>query len=197
MAKVVTRKELDFARQAYVVEIAKGVALTSRVFAKNLFGRIAGDGGDTVTVQYPEVKVPYPDRFRGKHRLMQRDDGQVRCVACMLCSTACPANCITIVAAEHEDASIEKYPTNFEIDLLKCIYCGFCAEACPCDAIRMDSGRHTLPTYDRRTQHTGKIDLLSLGTQTIATQGGTYKSDRNKAHFHGEPVVEGAEPGHH
>ena len=197
MAKVVERKDLDLIRQSYVVEIAKGVALTSRVFAKNLFGRIRGDGGDTVTVQYPEERVPYPDRFRGKHRLMAREDGQVRCVACMLCSTACPANCITIVAAEHEDPTIEKYPTNFEIDLLKCIYCGFCAEACPCDAIRMDSGRHSLPTVDRRTQHTGKIDLLSLGTLTTAVQGGEYGSDPAKAHYHGKPMVEGAEPGHH
>lgn len=191
MARLVERREPDFASQLYVVEAAKGVALTSKVFIKNLFGRMLGDGGDTVTVQYPEVKVPYPDRFRGKHRLMKRDDGQVRCVACMLCSTACPANCITIVAAEHEDVAIEKYPQAFEIDLLKCIYCGFCTEACPCDAIRMDTGRHTLPTLDRRTQHSGKIDLLSLGSETIATQGGDHKSDPRTAHFHGKPVIEG------
>lgn len=189
MAKVVVRKDLDLVRQSYIVEVTKGVALTSRVFIKNLFGRAFGDGGDTVTVQYPEETTPYPQRFRGKHRLMARTDGQVRCVACMLCSTACPANCITIVAAEHEDVAIEKYPQAFEIDLLKCIYCGFCAEACPCDAIRMDTGRHVLPTVDRRTQHTGKIDLLSLGTLTIAEQGGTYKSDQRDAHFHGEPVI--------
>lgn len=197
MAKVVERKELDAIRQSYIVEITKGVALTSRVFIKNLFGRTFGDGGDTVTVQYPEEQPVYPDRFRGKHRLMARDDGQVRCVACMLCSTACPANCITIVAAEHEDVGIEKYPEAFEIDLLKCIYCGFCAEACPCDAIRMDTGRHVLPTMDRRTQHTGKIDLLSLGALTVAEQGGVYKSDRSHATYHGKPVVEGAEPHGH
>ncbi len=197
MAKQVTRKERDVVRQGYVVEIAKGVALTSRAFVKNLFGRVAGDGGDTVTVQYPEQKTPYPDRFRGKHRLMKRDDGDVRCVACMLCSTACPANCITIVAGEHEDVTIEKYPEVFQIDLLKCIYCGFCAEACPCDAIRMDSGRHTLPTMDRRTQHSGKIDLLSLGGETIAIQGGEHRSDPHHAHYHGKPVLEGGGGGHH
>ena len=178
MAKQVTRIDPDLIRQSYVVEITKGVALTSRQFVRNLFGR-----RDTVTVQYPEQTKAYPDRFRGKHRLMERDDGQVRCVACMLCSTACPANCIDIVAGEHEDNSIEKFPIEFSIDLLKCIYCGFCAEACPCDAIRMDSGRHTLPSYDRKVQSIGKIDLLSLGTDSVAEQGGRYRSDPST---HGE-----------
>ncbi|MSP90573.1 MAG: NADH-quinone oxidoreductase subunit I, partial [Myxococcales bacterium] len=105
MARLVNRMDPDIATQSYVVEAFKGVALVTRSFARNLFGR-----RDTVTVQYPEQKVAYSERFRGKHRLMRRDDGQVRCVACMLCATACPANCITILAGEHADDSIEKFP---------------------------------------------------------------------------------------
>ncbi len=184
MAKVVDRKDMDLVRQSYVVEIAKGVALTTKQFIKNV--PIPGIKGrnDTQTVRYPEQKTPYPDRFRGKHRLMKRQDEQVRCVACMLCSTACPANCIQIEAAEHDDTGIEKYPKVFKIDLLKCIYCGFCVEACPCDAIRMDSGQHTLPTYDRRSQNAGKIDLLSLGELTIAPQGGRFKADPSTRGHH-------------
>jgi len=103
----------------------------------------------------------------------------------MLCSTACPANCITIVAAEHNDSGIEKYPTTFEIDLLKCIYCGFCEEACPCDAIRMDSGSHPLPTLTRRDQKAGVINLLSIGTPSIATQGGELKAHSHEGSAHG------------
>ncbi len=171
MAKLVNRFEPTLVEQSYVFEAAKGVGVVTRQFIRNLFGR-----RDTPTVHYPEQRPVYPDRFRGRHRLMKRDDDQVRCVACMLCSTACPANCITIVAVEHEDTAIEKMPERFEIDLLKCIYCGFCVEACPCDAIRMDSGRHTLPAYDRKSEHIGKVDLLAIGEATIAPQGGRYRS---------------------
>ena len=165
MAKIVDRMTPDFATQSYVVEAVKGIALTSRQFLRNLFGR-----KEVSTVQYPEERRPYAARFRGRHHLMRRPDEQVRCVACMLCATACPANCISIVAAEHDDKNIEKYPTKFEIDLLKCIYCGFCEEACPCDAIRMDSGIHSVPSMSRRDQKTGVIDLLNLGSPSIAEQ---------------------------
>lgn len=180
MAKLVQRMEPDFITQSYVVEVARGVAITARQFVRNLFGR-----KDISTVQYPEEKRPYASRFRGKHLLTKRDDGQVRCVACMLCATACPANCITIVAAEHSDKDIEKYPTAFEIDLLKCIYCGFCEEACPCDAIRMDSGRHSLPTYSRRDQKYGKISLLELAKASTAEQGGVFRAEDHAGTQHG------------
>ena len=181
MAKLVDRIEPNAIMQSYFVEAFKGIALTTRQFTRNLFGR-----KDVVTVSYPDVKKPYTPRFRGKHRLMRRDDGQVRCVACMLCATACPANCITIVAAEHSDKSIEKFPTTFEIDLLKCIYCGFCEEACPCDAIRMDTGVHTIPSMTRRTQKAGVINLLSLGTRSIAIQGGEFKAESHEGTEHGQ-----------
>ena len=170
----------DFATQSYVVEAFKGVVLTSRQFMRNLFGR-----KEVSTVQYPEDRRPYTARFRGRHRLMRRPDEQVRCVACMLCATACPANCITIVAAEHDDKNIEKYPTKFEIDLLKCIYCGFCEEACPCDAIRMDSGIHSVPTMSRRDQKTGVVDLLSLGSPSVAEQGGEFGAHSHAGAGHG------------
>ena len=181
MAKVVNRMHPDFATQSYIVEAFKGVALVTRQFARNLFAR-----KDIVTVQYPEDRRPYTPRFRGKHRLMRREDDTVRCVACMLCSTACPANCITIVASERNDPGIEKAPTVFEIDLLKCIYCGFCEEACPCDAIRMDSGIHTIPTFTRRDQKAGVINLMSLGSQSIATQGGEFKAESHEGTVHGQ-----------
>ncbi|NUN12917.1 MAG: NADH-quinone oxidoreductase subunit I [Myxococcales bacterium] len=163
----VQRKEFKFRESSYLPEVLRGLAITTRQFWRNLVGQ-----RDIVTLQYPEVKKRYPNRFRGRHRLMLRDDGQVRCVACMLCSTACPANCIHIVAAEHTNTSIEKFPQKFEIDLLVCIYCGFCEEACPCDAIRMDSGRHSLPTFSRSPQNIGKIDLMEIGSLSIAKQGG-------------------------
>jgi NADH-quinone oxidoreductase subunit I len=75
---------------------------------------------------------------------MKRPDGDPRCVACYMCSTACPARCIEIEAEEAGDHHIEKRPAVFNIDLLLCIYCGMCVEACPCDAIRMDTKKAIL-----------------------------------------------------
>jgi NAD-dependent dihydropyrimidine dehydrogenase PreA subunit len=53
-----------------------------------------------------------------------------------MCSTACPAECITIEAGEDERTR-EKFPVRYDIDLLRCIFCGYCVDACPEDAIYM------------------------------------------------------------
>ena len=103
---------------------------------------------------------------------MLRDDGQVRCVACMMCPTVCPAHCITIVPEEAPDGRIEKRPKIFEIDELRCVVCGLCAEACPCDAIRMDTLEHAKPTYRRVDAILDKEELMSRGDQSVAVQGG-------------------------
>ena len=163
--------------QAYIPEVARGLAITSTQFFKNLFTK-----KDVVTLQYPEEQREYPQRYRGLHRLMYREDGQVRCVACMCCSTICPAKCIHIEAAEHEDPSIEKYPRSFVIDELRCIVCGLCVEACPCDAIRMDSGIHTHPFYERDKAFLNEKYLLDLGGPSIAKQGGTFKGSQGARH---------------
>ena len=76
-------------------------------------------------------------RYRGIHILTAREDGTPKCVACYMCATVCPAECIHIESAERPEQTIEKYPTRFEIDLLRCVYCGFCVDACPEEAIIM------------------------------------------------------------
>ena len=164
----VTRRELTFAEKIYIPEVMRGLAITTRQLVKNVFGQ-----RDIATRQYPEAKKAYPERFRGRHRLMRREDDSVRCVACMLCSTACPANCIHIVAGDKGDSQVEKYPVSFEIDLLVCIYCGFCEEACPCDAIRMDSGTHPMPSFSRDKQRIRKVQLLNEGAASSSRQGGS------------------------
>ena len=89
------------------------------------------------TIQFPEQKRPHSARYRGIHLLTVREDDTPKCVACYMCATVCPAECIYIEAGERPEKSIEKYPTRFEIDLLRCVYCGFCVDACPEEAIFM------------------------------------------------------------
>ena len=163
--KVVSRPE-TLNKRFLLGGIVEGLGVTMRHF----FGNMASKK-DVETVQYPEQKVKYPERNRGLHRLMHRDDGSVRCVACMCCPTACPAHCITIVAEETGNGA-EKRPAIFEIDELRCIVCGLCVEACPCDAIRMDTGEHAHVVDKRYDAILGKVDLLSRGAPSTAVQGG-------------------------
>jgi NADH-quinone oxidoreductase subunit I len=151
------------------------------------------DDGIT-TVSYPEQKRPYPERFRGLHRLTLREDGSPRCVACLCCSTACPAQCIYIVPAEYAEGDkrrgYERFPDQFVIDELRCIFCGFCVEACPCDAIRMDTGQHAAP-YDSREQFIFKKDLLMAAVARDGT-----RETKNPRHEPGDPTHPGIDRHH-
>ncbi len=88
-----------------------------------------------VTIQYPEVKREPYERYRARIVLTCDPDGEERCVACHLCSAACPVDCISMQAAEREDG--RRYASWFRINFSRCIFCGLCAEACPTMAIQM------------------------------------------------------------
>ena len=169
---VVARPNRHAGVESYVPEIAKGLAITMKHFFRNTKEMALGQRNDPTleaieegvnTVSYPEQRRPYPARFRGLHRLTQREDDSPRCVACLCCSTACPAQCIYIEAGEYPEGDArrgyERFPKRFVIDELRCVFCGFCVEACPCDAIRMDTGVHP-PPYDSREQFIYEKDLL-------------------------------------
>jgi len=87
------------------------------------------------TVQYPEEREYTAPRMRGRIVLARDPDGGERCVACYLCSAACPVDCISMQAAEGENG--RRYAAWFRINFSRCIYCGLCAEACPTLAIQM------------------------------------------------------------
>jgi NADH-quinone oxidoreductase subunit I len=171
--KTVTRPA-GIRRGTYLIAIGEGLAVTLRHLIRNWVGNVLGKRESTTiaTLDYPEQKKAYPERNRGLHRLMKREDGEVRCVACMMCPTVCPAHCITIVPEESPNGGIEKRPKIFEIDELRCVVCGLCVEACPCDAIRMDTKLHAPPTLRRADAILDKEELLSRGTLSTATQGG-------------------------
>lgn len=177
------RDQLQFSlyEKSYLPEIFRGLIITLRHLLVNLFFPKAKKYQQTLN--YPDETRTYPERYRGQHRLLQRDDGSTRCVACYMCSTACPSYCIHIVAAESPDPEIEKYPASFEIDQLRCIYCGLCVEACPEDAIRMDTGIHTPAFYSRDDAVMGRIDLVALlGQRGAAPPFGAQNSRGRKSH---------------
>ena len=121
--------------RTYLAEVFRGMSITISHFVKNLLNLRKNEVG--MTYQWPEKPKPLPNTFRGEHRLMHRPDGTPRCVACNCCATACPADCIDIVGADSGTDDVEKYPIQFNIDILQCVYCGMCVEACPDQAIRV------------------------------------------------------------
>ena len=102
------QKNTSEASKWYLPGILGGLTITGKHMLKNLFNR-----KQMITLNYPEEKYEYSPRFKGNHVLTVKKDGSLRCTACMLCATNCPAECITILAAEHEDPTVEKYPIKY------------------------------------------------------------------------------------
>lgn len=123
---MILKEKRSVLQRLYLIEICTGLWIT----LKNLFF------GKKVTIQYPEERRNYSERFRGAHYI-KATNGVENCTACMLCPTVCPAECIHIEAGERPDK--EKYPVKFEIDVLRCCFCGMCEEACPKDAIKLST----------------------------------------------------------
>jgi NADH-quinone oxidoreductase subunit I len=87
------------------------------------------------TIQYPEEKPYMPPRYKGRIVLTRDPGGAERCVACYLCSAACPVDCIALQMTIDETG--RRYPAWFRINFSRCIFCGYCEEACPTYAIQL------------------------------------------------------------
>ncbi|MBI1851664.1 MAG: NADH-quinone oxidoreductase subunit I [Planctomycetes bacterium] len=156
--KVVKAPEMTVWERLYLPMVFKGLAITfSHFFRKS------------VTVQFPEERPEYPYGSRGLHRLNRDSDGRVKCVACDMCATACPANCISIVGQPSPWPDREKMPETFEINLLRCIFCGFCEEACPEDAIEL-TGIHDFASDSRENMIIDREGLLAVYDKTAPSR---------------------------
>jgi len=152
----VEEPELGLTGRMYLPLFLQGLTTTSRHLV-----------GKKVTVSYPDVEPVIGNEliYRGVHRLNKDTEGRVKCVACFLCATACPAHCIDIVGIESPWEDREKYPESFTIDELRCIYCGMCEQACPVDAIELTS-QYNLTGRSREEMIFDKEKLLSVYEQT-------------------------------
>lgn len=128
-SKQVVKREMTFSERVYLPAILNGMSITFR----HMFRKDA-------TTRYPEQKREMAPVYRGLHVLKRDDVGAERCTACGLCAVACPAEAITMDAAERRTGEEhlyreEKYASMYEINMLRCIFCGLCEEACPKEAI--------------------------------------------------------------
>src|SRR5262245_26904360 len=159
--KWVEEPKLNLLERLFLPAIAAGLGTTVRhavdvlVFNKSL------------TTQFPEQRLHLPPHYKGVHRLNRDEQGRVKCVACYMCSTACPAHCIDIVAAPSPWPDREKYPETFVIDELRCIYCGMCEQGCPVDAIELTT-LYDMTGMSREEMMFDKEKLLSVFDQTVA-----------------------------
>lgn len=149
--------EIGFWEATFLPAITKGLRIT--------LGHVTDYR--PVTQQYPEQRPVLPQHYRGVHRLNRDEKGRVKCVACMLCATACPANCIAIeaAAAPPDWPDRDKYPAEFVLDELRCIYCGMCEEACPVDAIEL-THIYDMTGESRAAMVFNKDALLGIYDQT-------------------------------
>ena len=152
-AKQVDRRPMNAWEKLYLPAVLKGMLITlSHLFKKK------------ATIKYPEEKRSFPQVFRGVQVLNRDEEGRERCTACGLCAVACPAEAITMEAAERQPGEEhlyreEKYAARYEINMLRCIFCGFCEEACPKDAIYL-SETFAQSNYSRKGFIYKKEDLL-------------------------------------
>jgi NADH-quinone oxidoreductase subunit I len=142
--KEVSNKKMTFFESLYIVAIAKGLVIT----IKHLFKR-------KVTIKYPEQKREFSPVYRGQHILKRDEQGRENCTACGMCAVACPAEAITMTAAERKPGEEhlyreEKYASVYEINMLRCIFCGLCEEACPKDAIYLTESKVIVKSASNR-----------------------------------------------
>ena len=139
---------IDVIKKGVFVDILRGMSVTGTYFAV-----------DKMTVEYPKEKLQTYPRFRGVQALLaDPETGEIKCVACMLCATVCPSQCISITGEQTPEG--HSRPATFDLDLSRCIFCGLCEEVCPEAAIVM-TRHYELSTFDKDDFCLNKEKLLA------------------------------------
>ena len=104
------------------------------------------------TRKYPMVKRDPFSNYRG--RLINNVES---CIFCRMCSTKCPAQCI----------STDPKEAFWGYDPFSCVYCGICVEVCPTKSLFMlSTHRSPVPTkfvvYHKGTARVAKPRLASV-----------------------------------
>ena len=182
-SKMVSNKKMTFMERIYLPAIFKGMTITLKHFFRK-----------KVTINYPEQTRAFSEVYRGKHVLKRDEEGRERCTACGLCAVACPAEAITMIAAERKPGEEhlyreEKYAEVYEINMLRCIFCGDCEEACPKEAIFL-TDRIVASDFQRKPFVYGKdilvepldpekrIDISARETESVIK----FKANKGFAH---------------
>ena len=153
------------ATRTYVRNIWEGVKTTlvgMRITGKYLLQK-------PITVQYPDERMPIPERFRGIHYLEQE-----KCIECLACARACPIDCIEMEAIRHGK---ELEWISFTLDYQKCMFCELCVYPCPKDCIHMGT-EYAFVSFDRSEF---KHDLLSFKGMDRAARARMKEAEAKKA----------------
>jgi NADH-quinone oxidoreductase subunit I len=169
-AKIVGNREMTFVEKMYLPAIFNGMTITLKHFFRK-----------KNTISYPEVTREFSKVYRGHHVLKRDAQGRENCTACGLCAVACPAEAITMEAAERKKGEEhlyreEKYAAVYEINMLRCIYCGLCEEACPKEAIFL-TDRIVEAEYERESFIYGKNILVEKMDNRIDVKPRQKKSN--------------------
>lgn len=148
-----------------LINLIKKVLFTD--FVKGLSITMSYNATRSMAHMYPDMEkwIPYR-RFRGLHTLNKDAEGRELCVACELCSKACPTGCITVIPMEDDTGRgiADRVARVWKVDLVRCLFCGYCEDACPTTAVRL--GReYELACTDSRCALKQRDELL-LG-QTV------------------------------
>ncbi len=134
-------------------QLVRAVVRAMSITFRNLFRK-------PVTVHYPDVQRPYPDRFRGILALAyEKDTGEEACIGCRLCEYICPPQVIKVEMLKSEKRN---YAKTFTLELYACEFCELCVQVCPTDAIIMMKS-FDLATADRRDLLLDKDRLHAIG----------------------------------
>src|SRR5688572_33167404 len=122
-----------------------------------------------ITVQYPDERLPIPNRYRGIHYLEQE-----KCIECLACARACPIDCIEMEAVRHGK---ELEWISFTLDYQKCMFCELCVYPCPKDCIHMGT-EYAFVSFGRSEF---KHDLLSFKGMDRAARDRMKEAEAKKA----------------